>query len=191
MKFGKQRKAFSISAKLKIVEEAKKSSNRLTGRVYGLDESVIRQWRKNEEKLIEHSLHKDASRSRLDGAGRKRDDLLDQILYEWYSHQISCNVKISGPMLRAKAEELSSACATSSEGNKFSPGWLEGFKKRYGIRIGNKQTTKEHRDANNELMERILYDWLVHQQAQNVNVTGPMIMAKVIYVRLAVMVGIG
>ena len=63
---------------------------------------------------------------------------------------------------------------------KFSPGWLEGFKKRYGIRIGNKATTKDHRYANNELMERILNDWLVHQQANNTNVTGPMIMAKVI-----------
>ena len=182
LKTVKHRKAFSLQFKLRLVEEAKRTNNRIVGKIHGIDESVVRKWRKDEEKLIEasHSVSGDKSRFRMDGGGRKRDDLLDQILYEWYSTQVSCNVKVTGPMLRTKAEELSSACSTSSEGYKFSPGWLEGFKKRYGIRIGNKATTKDHRYANNELMERILNDWLVHQQANNTNVTGPMIMAKVI-----------
>ena len=42
---------------------------------------------------------------------------------------------LTGPMLKSKAEELSKACATTSEGFKFSTGWLDGFKKRHGIRF--------------------------------------------------------
>ena len=46
------------------------------------------------------------------GGGRKGDDLLEQILYDWYTQQISNNVKVTCMMLRAKAEELSASSAT-------------------------------------------------------------------------------
>jgi hypothetical protein len=38
-------------------------------------------------------------------------------------------------MLKSKAEELSKACATTSEGFKFSNTWLDAFKKRHGIKF--------------------------------------------------------
>ena len=40
-------------------------------------------------------------------------------------------------MVRAKAEELSKACSPNSE-YKFTTGWLDGFKKRFNIRLGDK-----------------------------------------------------
>ena len=110
----------------------------------------------------------------------KRDVLLEQILYDWYTQQISNNVKITSLMLRSKAEELSTASSEPS-GKQFSSGWVEGFKKRYGIKIGDKakQSSKDdHEDANNELMERILYDWVVHQQVNNASISGHMVRAK-------------
>jgi len=56
-------------------------------------------------------------------------------------------------MLRAKAEELSASSATFSSSGKqpqFSSGWVEGFKKRYGIKSGDKvkQSSKDHKNAN-------------------------------------------
>ena len=44
----------------------------------------------------------------------------------------------------AKAEELSKACSPSSEGQgyKFTIGWLDGFKKRYHIRLRDSPTSK-------------------------------------------------
>ena len=124
LKIVKQRKAFSLQFKLRLVEEAKRTNNRIVGKIHGIDESVVRKWRKDEEKIIEASLSVSGDRFRMDGGGRKRDDLLDQILYEWYSTQVSCNVKVTGPMLRTKAEELSSACSTSSEGYKVRNIWV-------------------------------------------------------------------
>ena len=42
-----------------------------------------------------------------------------------------------------KAEELSKACSPSSEGQgyKFTIGWLDGFKKRYHIRLSKSSTS--------------------------------------------------
>lgn len=68
-------------------------------------------------------------------ADSQNNALLEQILYQWVCHQQQSNVMLTGPMLKSKAEELSKACATTSEGFKFSTGWLDGFKKRHGIRF--------------------------------------------------------
>ena len=45
------RKSYILDFKLKIVETAKKSSNRQTAIKYSLDESQVRNWRKNERKI--------------------------------------------------------------------------------------------------------------------------------------------
>ena len=60
---------------------------------------------------------------RKKGGGRPvRDGKLEKILYDWYSQQIANNVKITGTILRAKAQELS--VETGSKQCKFSSGWL-------------------------------------------------------------------
>ena len=46
------RTTHSLEFKLKLVAEAKMTSNRQTGRNHNIEESIIRGWRKNEEKLI-------------------------------------------------------------------------------------------------------------------------------------------
>ena len=173
-----KRTKFTIDFKLERIEEAKRTSNGAVGRTYGIEPSVISRWRQIEAKL-RRSLA-EGSKYRLIGGGKKRDDLLDQLLYEWYSqHIISSNAKVTGSMLRAKARELANGCATGSEYSKFSHGWLEGFKKKYGIRISpNKGSNKDHGEANNKLMEKILYDWLIHQQKNHATVSGHMVRAK-------------
>ena len=171
------KKAYSFEFKLRLVEEAKRSSNREVGRDHGISETCIRKWRKNEDKLIEafnQVAGNGKEKFRLSGSGPKRDDLLEQILFDWYTQQISFNVKVTGAMLKAKAHELSNASATTSPaGKKFSDGWLATFKKKHGIVL---QKGKDHKEI--ELMEKILYDWLIHQQLSNVNVSGQMVRAK-------------
>ena len=68
------------------------------------------------------------------GKDHKEIELMEKILYDWLIHQQLSNVNISGQMVRAKAEELSKACSPSTE-YKFTIGWLDGFKKRHGIRF--------------------------------------------------------
>ena len=52
--------------KLQLIEEAKKSSNRSTARRYNLDEKLIRNWRKAEDKI---QVTRSAKRLRFEGAG--------------------------------------------------------------------------------------------------------------------------
>jgi len=62
---------------------------------------------------------------------------MEKILYDWVVHQQVNNGSLSGHMVRAKAEELSKACSPHSDYN-FTTGWLDGFKKRFNIRLGDK-----------------------------------------------------
>ena len=47
------RRSFPLEYKLMIVEEAKRTNNSAAARVHNLNESVIRQWRKDETKIRE------------------------------------------------------------------------------------------------------------------------------------------
>ena len=83
----KSKRAFSLEYKLLVVEEAKKTNNRHIARDHGLDESVIRRWRKDEIKIreaIERQKGLKSPRLRLDGAGRKvQNKGLEEELFAW------------------------------------------------------------------------------------------------------------
>ena len=83
----KSKRAFSLEYKLLVVEEAKKTNNRHIARDHGLDESVIRRWRKDEIKIreaIERQKGLKSPRLRLDGAGRKvQNKGLEEALFAW------------------------------------------------------------------------------------------------------------
>ena len=68
-------------------------------------------------------------------AESQNNSLLEQILYQWVVHQQQSNLIVSGPALKAKAEELSKVCSSTSPGFKFTTGWLDAFKKRHDIRF--------------------------------------------------------
>ena len=46
---------YSLQFKIKVIKEAKSNNNnRLTARTYDLDESLLRDWRKNEAKILKN-----------------------------------------------------------------------------------------------------------------------------------------
>jgi preprotein translocase subunit SecA len=104
-----------------------------------------------------------------------RNSLVEQILFDWYKNQTKAGVNVTGPMLKSKAEELSSASEVSCS---FSTGWLDGFKRRYQIQFKSSQKESRQETKNNGLLEQILAQWVKHQQACNVIVTGPALKAK-------------
>ena len=131
----KQRKTYSIDVKLNAIREAERTSNREVARILGTDEGSVRHWRKTEDQLIQSKAQGGQMRSK--GGGRKvRHPLLEKILFEWYSQQTSNGIKVTGTMLRNKAQEIS--VETGSEKIKFSDGWLTGFTKRHGINLDKK-----------------------------------------------------
>ena len=69
--------------------------------------------------------------NRKKGCGRKtRNPEMESKLVEWYNETIGLNVNVSAKMIREKAVEI-------SEDKEFlaSKGWLEKFKKKFGIKI--------------------------------------------------------
>jgi len=66
----RKRTAYPLDYKLRIVEEAKlRNNNRQTALKHGLEETIVRNWRKNEMKL-RNALSK-GKMFRLGGGGRK------------------------------------------------------------------------------------------------------------------------
>ena len=65
----KKNKRYPFEYKIMIVEEAKKSNNCMVARVHGLDEKVIRNWRKDELKY--RAALESGRNLRLAGGGRK------------------------------------------------------------------------------------------------------------------------
>ena len=68
------RRSFPLEYKLMIVEEAKRTNNRAAARMHNLHEKSIRNWRSEEYKLRE-ALEQGKVRFRLEGAGRKSENL--------------------------------------------------------------------------------------------------------------------
>ncbi|XP_063884929.1 jerky protein homolog [Scylla paramamosain] len=62
-----------------------------------------------------------------------RGEMMDKVLYKWFSLKRSERITITGPMLQEKGRDL--AKNMGEEGAcQFSDGWLHRFKVRHGIR---------------------------------------------------------
>lgn len=79
---------------------------------------------------------------------------VDQALLRWFEVRRSENVSISGPVLKAKAEDLSRGL----QGGEFScsTGWLERFKVRHNIKVG--KISGEAADVNKQSVLNWLED---------------------------------
>lgn len=62
---------------------------------------------------------------------------MENALHRWYLEQSGNGVQITGSMLRLKARELNKKIHENDLEFRASPGWMEKFKKRYGIRLKN------------------------------------------------------
>ncbi|XP_050322584.1 LOW QUALITY PROTEIN: jerky protein homolog-like [Bactrocera neohumeralis] len=60
---------------------------------------------------------------------------MEKSLYLWFIRMRGRNCPVSGLMLKEKAKELHSLLKENSTGFNASDGWLQRFKKRYGVRL--------------------------------------------------------
>lgn len=95
---------------------AKSTTNAQASRYFGIDESNIRKWRKDELKT-------DGFKS-----SRAKYAELEERLYEWYLE----SPHVTGKMLQEKAAQLALEFPEASD-FRVSQGWLQRFKMRYNI----------------------------------------------------------
>ena len=139
-----KRCSYSMDYKLQIIEKAKETNNRSVARSEDLNESLVRQWRKNEQKIRQAITQQNSydpsvaikaskARFRLEGGGKKSmyTDLEEKV-FQWILECRKNNVKITRRLIRVKALEMSQM---SQNDQKFSAseGWCHNFIKRYNL----------------------------------------------------------
>jgi hypothetical protein len=97
---------------------------------YGVGISTVSDWVKSKPKFLEQAV-KNSDRKTL----KKSDfEKVNEALFMWFTQQREKGMPLTGPLLQEKAKML--AELLGDEGRDFcaSSGWLDRFKKRYGIR---------------------------------------------------------
>ena len=120
---------------MKVLEEAKKTTNRAAGRKFGVDEASVRYWKQQENELSKLSGGK-----RLPGAGRKvKLPDMEELLAAWIFELRSKNVRITRSAIQTKALELH----TGEEDFSASRGWLEKFFRRHNFTLRRRTTVAQ------------------------------------------------
>lgn len=155
------RKNIKIAEKLRIIQQAKNgaSLNSLE-KSSGFQRCQIRQWLKNEDKLLQ--LQK--SKSRINGGGRKNlfPELENQTM-EWFRKQRDRKLVVTYASFRKQAQLI--AKSLNIDQLKFSTSWIRGVCKRN--KISNRRIThKTQADNCNDLLElkRIVDPYLQNVQ---------------------------
>ena len=139
MSSSKKRKSYDASYKLKAVERAENSSKEASAREFGVDAKRIRVWCSQKDKLKATKKEKKATRKRLDGAGRKPNDVeMEEELFEWIVDLRSRHLCVSRRMIQMQAKTLS-----TDDGFKVSRGWLQRFMKRHDLSLRRKTTISQ------------------------------------------------
>ena len=82
-----RRSSYNVAFKLKVVAEAEAvENNSEIAREYGLSESMVRRWRKDQAKLFNGELKKSAKRTTM-GRFTPKFPELDQQILEWFTEQ--------------------------------------------------------------------------------------------------------
>ena len=84
-----RRTSYNLAFKLKIVAEAEAvENNSEIAREYGISESMVRRWRKDQENLFNGEIKLSAKRKTM-GCFTPKYPAMDQRLLEWFSEQRS------------------------------------------------------------------------------------------------------
>ncbi|XP_054720672.1 uncharacterized protein LOC129230299 [Uloborus diversus] len=143
-----KRKALSFDEKLKIIQqydEKKGVTNKQQfANEIGIPVSTLKTLLKKREE-IESSAFSGISKRRRVRKGKNED--LEEVLYQWFQQARGNNLPINGPIMTEKANEIAKGLGI----NDFSgsAGWLDRFRKRYGIKYRQISGEAEAADDDN------------------------------------------
>ncbi|XP_046751954.1 jerky protein homolog-like isoform X2 [Diprion similis] len=130
----RKRKNLTVHEKLKILKTLDndvESSTTTIAQEYGIDPRTIRNWRQNRQELEKLS---DTRSMKIKRVRKSRFEQLEKALYTWFQEIRFRGVPVNGPIIRAKALELSKAMEDGTMMNFVaSEGWLSKWKSRFDI----------------------------------------------------------
>lgn len=133
---GSPRASYTARFKLHVVMYAVDHGNRAAGKHFKVDESCVRRWRSQREKLKLTPKDKRANRYRLPAYPELEKDLTD-----WLSEKRKSGVAVSINVIRLKA--LSIAQNTNIKDFKASVRWCNAFLERHGFSIRRRTTVAQ------------------------------------------------
>lgn len=161
---GKKRNQFlSLKTKIDILNKLNDGVRPIhIASEYGIALSTISRLKKCKTSLEEamYMYQNNSERRSLRGTFHPK---MESELHKWYLDQCDKSIPVTGSILRLKAREFNKQIRENDLEFRASPGWMEKFKKRYGIRLkscrGERHTT-----------DNIAFDY---DDNENVNETKP------------------
>ena len=139
MSTSRKRKTYDTSYKLKAIERAEQSLKETAAREFGVDAKRIHMWCSQKDQLAAMKKEKKSTRKRLDGAGRKPDNVeMEEELFGWIAELRPRHLRVSRRMIRVQTKLLS-----SDDSFKASRGWLDHFMKRHSLSLRRKTTISQ------------------------------------------------
>ena len=166
----KTRKSLSIADKIEIIEASKKVGFKQAEMAEKFKVSVScvsRILQKKEEIVGAYDRGHNSKRKHI---SHGKMDTLEQQLYQWILKMNNKGFPVNGPIIIAKAEEMSRALPSSSSSSmpiKFSGGWLDKFKKRFNLEFKKFHGEKKSAD------EEAARDWLENTLPELLNLYEP------------------
>ena len=126
----RKKESKSIEEKYAAIIECEKGTRSKTeiARQFNVPASKLSTWIKNKE-TIKDGYQKFGPKRKSMKVGAH--DELEEVLITWFEATRSNNIPVLGPLLQAKAEELSQKM--NIHGFHASNGWLDRFKERHGV----------------------------------------------------------
>lgn len=104
---------------------------------YGVGEVTVGDWRRNRQKIEQFCAHHNCVEGTSQGRRsmkRAEYEKTSEALFLWFSQQRQKGCPISGPILQEKALFFRNQLKEGEDDFTASVGWLDRWKKRYGVR---------------------------------------------------------
>ena len=128
-----RRNAYDAAFKLKAISLAVEEGNRAASRTFGINESMVRRWRRQHEQLTRCKKTTKAFRGK-----KSRWPELDNVLEDWVNTQRADGRGVSTVQIRLKAKTI--ATEQNIEDFGGGPSWCFRFMQRKGLSIRARTT---------------------------------------------------
>lgn len=132
----KRKNCLTVQEKFEILMELEKGvSSIFLARKYNIAKSSITGIKKNKDKIktaVVNTFTGPAKKKRIQEGEFPK---MEKLLYDWFVKQRERNVPINGELLKAKASFFFDQIYKGTRTFHASPGWMQKFKSRYGIRL--------------------------------------------------------